>query len=616
MISGVVVLIAALSSAAWIDVPFTRQEKNGCGSASAWMLMQYWGKSGGSPEEIQRVLYSKDAGGIFASDLERFLADHGFQTVAFAGEWSDLVENISRGRPLVVSIEANARGTPLHYVLVVGVDESRQIVLVNDPAKRKLLPMGRSDFEKRWDVMNRWTLLAVPEQPSIPVSAATTAQPSSFSLPRSLNSSFDQASAAFRAGDLDKARDLLKRNDSEDDPLANEFLATLYFLDDNLEAALRHWNRNGSPRLREVFMDFTTRWDPVRLENTIGISRATVLRDSDYALARRRLAASGTFSKIAFDLNPVEGRENEFDLNVRALERPRWSPLATLRGLPYQTVSTAITNLGGRGINVESMWRWDIDKRRVGLGVSGPVSLNTRFEAAIDARNEIWELGGETVPVRKDELRVGLSGIASPRWNWSSGAVVTRRPSEYSLKYEGGSSYDLLRLPEERLTVTSEVRGQFGRTLSTAQRIARGEAGVHVDWFPLARGEDYHVTVRARSGRVWGSAHPDELFSLGMDRDEDLWLRGHSTTRDGRKGAGLTGRRYVLWNSEISKTVVEKAFFKVSVVPFADVAQAGATYVDVGAEFRVSLVSVATFSVSVGRDLRAGRTVVFTNAIR
>jgi hypothetical protein len=387
-------------------------------------------------------------------------------------------------------------------------------------------------------------------------------------------------------------------------------------LDDNLEAALRHWNRNGSPRLREVFMDFPTRWDPVRLENTVGISRATVLRDSDYVLARRRLTASGSFSKVAFDLNPVEGRENEFDLNVRALERPRWSPLATLRGLPYQTVSMAITNLGGRGINVESLWRWDIDKRRVGLGVSGPVSLNTRYEAAIDVRSEIWQLGGKTVPVRKDELRVGMGGIASPRWNWSSRAVVTRRPSGYSLKYEGGSSYDLLRLPEERLTVTSEVRGQFGRTLSTARRIARGEAGVHVDWFPQARGEDFHVTVRARSGRVWGSAHPDELFSLGMDRDEDLWLRGHSTTRDGRKGAGLTGRRYVLWNSEISKTVVEKAFFKVSVVPFADVAGMGEVYVDVGAELRVSLASVATFSVSVGRDLKAGRTVVFTNATR
>ena len=32
----------------------------------------------------------------------------------------------------------------------------------------------------------------------------------------------------------------------------------------------------------------------------------------------------------------------------------------------------------------------------------------------------------------------------------------------------------------------------------------------------------------------------DELFELGMERDNDLWLRGHVGTRDGRKGARLS----------------------------------------------------------------------------
>ena len=608
---GLVVLIAALSNAAWIDVPFTRQEKNGCGSASVWMLMEYWGGAAGSPEEIQQVLYSKEAGGIFASDMEKFLAGHGFQTVSFAGQWSDLADNVSKGRPLVVSIEANARGTPLHYLLVVGVDESRQIVLVNDPAQRKLLPMARSDFEKRWDAMNRWTLLAVPDKPAPMGSRASEASPGSSSNP-----SLEQATAAFRAGDLAKARHLLKETHTEDDPLANEFLATIYFLEDNLEAALQRWNRNGSPRLREVSTDFQTRWDPVRLENTVGISRATLLRDSDYVLARKRLEASGTFSRYTFDLNPVESRDNEFDLNIRAWERPRWNPLGWLSTLPYQTVTPELTNLAGRAINIESLWRWDVNKRRLSLKVSGPATTSTRYQAEVDARNEIWDLNGLTIPVRKQEFHLGLRTIVTPRWNWSSGAIVTRRPSGFSLKYDGATGYDLLRLPEKRLTVSSEARGQFGRAVSTPQRIVRAEGGVRVDWFPRARGEDYHVLVRARTGRVWGSANPDELFSVGIDRDGDLWLRGHSTTRDGRKGAGLIGRRYVLLNSEVSKTVLEKSFFKVNLVPFADVARVGSSYVDAGAELRISLASVATFSVSVGRDLKAGRTLVFTNATR
>jgi predicted double-glycine peptidase len=611
VIPGFVVLIAALSSAAWIDVPFTRQEKNGCGSASVWMLMEYWGKAAGSPEEIQRALYSEQAGGIFASDMERFLADHGFQTVSFAGEWSDVTENVLKGRPLVVSIEANSKGTPLHYLLVVGADESRQIVFVNDPAQRKLLPMSRSDFEKRWDAMNRWTLLAVPENP-----AALVPRAAPNSSVESADPLLAQATAAFRAGDLEKARHLLKQTHTANDPLANEFLATIYFLEDNLEAALRHWNRNGSPRLRDVFMDFQTRWDSVRLENTVGISRATVLRGSDYVLARKRLEASDTFSRYTFDLNPVESRENEFDLNLRAWERPRWSPLGWLSTLPYQTVTPRLTNLGGRAINIDSVWRWDINKRRLSLKVTGPASVSTRYRAEIDARNEIWDLDGRTVPVRKQELRLGLTTIATQRWSWSSGTIVTRRPSGFSVKYDGASGYDLLRLPERRVTMSSEVHGQFGRALSTPQRIGRAEGGVSVDWFPRSSGEDYRVLVRARIGRVWGSAHPDELFSVGIDRDEDLWLRAHSTTRNGRKGSGLLGRRYVLWNSEISKTILEEAFFKVNVVPFTDVARVGSLYVDVGAELRIAIASVATFSISVGRDLKAGKTLVFSNATR
>jgi hypothetical protein len=612
VIAGLVVLSVALTGATWIDVPFTRQEKNGCGSATVWMLMEYWGKPHGSPEDIHNVLYSKEAGGIFASDLEAFMVERGFQTVSFAGEWKDLAENVSKGRPLVVSIEANARGTPLHYVLVVGVDESRGIVFVNDPAQRKLLPIARSAFEQHWNVMNRWTLLAIPEGPATPAPRSRPPLPVSDFFDPSL----EQASTAFRSGDLETARRLLRKGPDESNSLRNEFLATTYFLEDNLEAALKHWNRNGSPQLRELQMDFATRWDPVVLENTIGISRATVLRDSDYVTARKRLDASDTFSRYTFDLTPVEGRENEFDLSVRALEKPRWSPIGWLSGLPYQTVTPGFTNIAGRAINIESIWRWDASKRRIAVAASGPVSASSRFEAGLDVRNEIWEFEEATIPVRREELHLGLRTVASHRWTWSSGGIFTRRPSGFSLKYDGATNFDLLRIPERRLTVSTELHSQFGREFSSSRRIARVEGGIKVDWLPRPRGDGYRVLLRARAGRVLGSANVDELFSVGIDRDEDLWLRGHSATREGRKGAGLTGRRYILWNSEVSKTLFERAFLKASIVPFADVARVGSVFVDAGTEFRISLASLATFSVSVGRDLKAGRTLIFTNVTR
>ena len=40
-----------------------------------------------------------------------------------------------------------------------------------------------------------------------------------------------------------------------------------------------------------------------------------------------------------------------------------------------------------------------------------------------------------------------------------------------------------------------------------------------------------------RAGRTFGQAPLDELFILGLERDNDLPLRAHIGTRDGRKAA-------------------------------------------------------------------------------
>src|SRR5262249_54369762 len=84
-------LPAAGPTGIWIDVPFVKQEKDGCGAASIAMVMQYWLKQQGKPltagadaARIQRALYSRKARGIYASDLEHYLQKQGFQTFAFA----------------------------------------------------------------------------------------------------------------------------------------------------------------------------------------------------------------------------------------------------------------------------------------------------------------------------------------------------------------------------------------------------------------------------------------------------------------------------------------------------------------------------------------------------
>jgi ABC-type bacteriocin/lantibiotic exporter with double-glycine peptidase domain len=166
-LSGAVFAVAG--SGVWLDVPFIKQEKDGCGAASIAMVMQYWQRQDGGlrdvnsdPADIQRALYSSNARGIFASDMVGYFRKNHFRTYTFRGEWSDLKENLARGRPLIVALKPRS-GAALHYVVVAGMEWEQNVILLNDAAQRKLLKMNGAAFVKEWSAMDDWTLLAMPE---------------------------------------------------------------------------------------------------------------------------------------------------------------------------------------------------------------------------------------------------------------------------------------------------------------------------------------------------------------------------------------------------------------------------------------------------------------------
>ena len=161
-------VLASGAPGVWLDVPFVKQEKNGCGAASIAMVMQYWFQQEGRASDvadqgqIQRALYSRQAQGIYASEMVHYLEQQGFQAFAFHGEWESLQHNLEKGRPLIVALQPGGSDMPLHYVVVTGLDGGRALVMVNDPAARKLLKEDRSKFEGEWKATANWTLLAVP----------------------------------------------------------------------------------------------------------------------------------------------------------------------------------------------------------------------------------------------------------------------------------------------------------------------------------------------------------------------------------------------------------------------------------------------------------------------
>jgi len=162
-------VLALASTGVWLDVPFVKQDKEGCGAAVISMVMQYWQQKSGlpatpatDPAVIQRELYSSAAHGIYATDLERYFNQHEFRAYVFAGTLDFFRIHLGKGRPLIVALKP-AGGGDLHYVVVVGLDSEHNLVLVNDPAQKKLLQEERADFEKEWKAAKWWTLLAVPK---------------------------------------------------------------------------------------------------------------------------------------------------------------------------------------------------------------------------------------------------------------------------------------------------------------------------------------------------------------------------------------------------------------------------------------------------------------------
>ncbi|HMO80032.1 MAG TPA: C39 family peptidase [Pyrinomonadaceae bacterium] len=153
----------------WLDVPFVKQVKKGCGSASIAMVMQYWLEQQGrlvtesaDADQIHAALFEPDADGIYASAMERYFQEHGFRAFSFRGDLEMVQQHLQKGRPLIVALKPSASDNTLHYVVVVGIDKVQDHVLLNDPAQRKLLRHSRSDFEKQWNATGEWTLLAVP----------------------------------------------------------------------------------------------------------------------------------------------------------------------------------------------------------------------------------------------------------------------------------------------------------------------------------------------------------------------------------------------------------------------------------------------------------------------
>ena len=437
------------------------------------------------------------------------------------------------------------------------------------------------------------------------------------------------------------------------DSYGNDFLGTVYFLQGNIEAALKYWNRVGKPQIVEIRTQPTPRVNAALLDHSMAFAPASVLRLPDLLTTEVRIRGLEIFPRYQFDLQARD--DGKFDILFRHRERNGWgqSKLEKLfllfRGLPFQSLTPEVYNLHHQAINFVSMYRWDAEKRRLQARLSGPFHANPKFRYGLvaDLRSENWDIRNSfqgpapvlgSLNLRREAVAADFASMESGRWRWSAGAEVSHRdfrsvipgtvltPSllakGYQLKQLTTLDAELWDSPERRLTLEGGASSQAGRIWSQpSHSFEKLQGSLRLHCFPQAQGDDYEMQHRIRAGKTFGEVPFDELFMLGLERDNDLEMRGHIGTRDGRKGSAPLGRNYFLSNWEADKNLYRNGIFTVKLGPFLDTgkitdASAGLGSQkwlwDLGAQAKVRVFGVGV-AFSYGKDLRSGNNAFYVS---
>ena len=464
------------------------------------------------------------------------------------------------------------------------------------------------------------------------------------------------AGIAFRQKDYSLAVHWLRQGLHLDprDEYANNFLATIYYLQGNLQAALKYWNRVGKPKIENVGFDPVPRIRAAILDHAFAFAPGSALTLPDLLTSETRVRGLDIFPVFEFKLAARD--DGNFDLGFNAQERNGFGDsklqalISTFSGAPYQTVYPAYYNLGNSAVNLVSLLRWDAQKRRAAVTLSGPLRSNPkwRYSLGLDLRNENWAVRDSftgpapvvgSLNLRREMVSAQIASFDKGRWGWSAGVEVSYRDyrsvdpgsaitpnlllSGYQLKQTARINYELLRVPEKRFLMETHGTSEFARIWSLpSQSFAKLRGEINSQWLPQARGDDYKMQSRISVGKTFGNQPFDELFMLGLERDNDLWLRAHIGTRDGIKGSAPLGRSFFLSNWEMDKNVYNNGLLGLKLGPFIDTGKMFDTTAalatpkwlcDTGAQAKVSVLGVGV-AFSYGKDLRTGNNAFYAQA--
>lgn len=457
------------------------------------------------------------------------------------------------------------------------------------------------------------------------------------------------AGIAFKQMNYTESETWLRRalHLSPKDSYTLDFLGTVFYLQGNIDAALKYWNRIGKPRVGTVEAWPKPRLNPMLFDRAFAFAPASTLELSDLRTTNRRIQQLDLFS--SFRLNLEAQSDDSFNVTFRGSERNgcagnSWACLLVVFGqTPAQTLNFSYFNIAEKAINFVSMFRWDEEKRRAGAQIEFPVAGNPQWgiQAGTDLRNENWALRNSfsgpspvlgALNLQRELGFVRFNDVMSGTWQWFTNTELSSRDyrnvfstgvlapqllrSGFQMKQSFGVEGSVFRYPERRGNVDGAALLSIARQWSNpGMSYSQLQASLNLHWLPQHMGEKYELTHEIRVGRTFGTPPFDELFVLGVLGDTDLQMRAHIATRGGKKGSAPMGRNCFLSNFAALRDVSPIAIAHIKVGPFVDTGNISDPLPqfgshkwlwDAGLEARLQAFGF-TVTLSYGRDLRSGK---------
>lgn len=154
-------------------VPFHPQTRYQCGPAALATVLGYSGVAV-TPDELVSQVYLPGRQGSLQVEMLAAARRNGRIPYVLAPDFDDLRAEVAAGNPVLVLQDLGALGIRRwHFAVVVGYDETREVVILRSGRERRRLE-SRARFLRSWQTGNNWAaVVSAPGQ--VPATATGSA---------------------------------------------------------------------------------------------------------------------------------------------------------------------------------------------------------------------------------------------------------------------------------------------------------------------------------------------------------------------------------------------------------------------------------------------------------